>query len=114
MADHCLFCKIIKKETPATIVHEDDQVLVFKDIRPAAPTHLLVIPKEHVDSVQDVPAGNPVVSRLTERAAQVAKELGLDREGYRLVINNGDNGGQTVYHLHLHLLGGRFMGWPPG
>jgi histidine triad (HIT) family protein len=114
MADHCIFCKIVKKEMQASIVHEDDRVLVFKDIRPAAPTHLLIIPKEHVDSVQEVPAGSPIVSQLAHCAAQVAKQLGLDREGYRLVINNGDNGGQTVYHLHLHLLGGRFMSWPPG
>ena len=113
MSDHCVFCKIIRKEIPSHPVYEDEKVLAFTDIHPAAPTHVLVIPKTHIESVEDVPAGDPLVSLLTERAIQVAKKLNL-REGYRLVINNGDNGGQTVYHLHLHLLGGRFMTWPPG
>jgi histidine triad (HIT) family protein len=113
MSDHCVFCKIIRKEILASIVYEDDRVLVFNDIHPAAPAHVLIIPKEHIESVEAVPAGNPMVSLLTERARQVAQQLNL-REGYRLVINQGDNGGQTVYHLHLHLLGGRFMAWPPG
>lgn len=113
MADHCIFCKIVKKELPSTVVYEDEQFLAFHDIKPAAPIHVLVIPKTHVDSVEEVPQGDPVISLLTERAVYIASQLGL-REGYRLVINNGDNGGQTVYHLHLHLLGGRFMTWPPG
>ena len=113
MSGHCIFCKIIAKEIPSHIVYEDDRVLAFTDIHPAAPTHVLVIPKEHVESVEEVPAGSPIVSLLAERAVQIAKQLNL-REGFRLVINNGDNGGQTVYHLHLHLLGGRFMTWPPG
>jgi histidine triad (HIT) family protein len=110
---HCVFCKIVHKEIPSTIVYEDDQVLAFNDIHPAAPVHILIIPKEHLESVEEVPAGSPLVSLLTERAVTIAKQLNL-REGFRLVINNGDNGGQTVYHLHLHLLGGRFMTWPPG
>ena len=113
MSDHCVFCKIIRKEIPSKTIYEDDQVIVFHDIHPGAPTHVLIVPKAHVESVEDIPAGNPLVSLLTERATQVAKELNL-RDGYRLVINNGDNGGQTVFHLHLHLLGGRFMTWPPG
>jgi histidine triad (HIT) family protein len=113
MADHCIFCKIVNRELPSKIVYEDEQFLAFDDIHPAAPAHVLIIPKAHVDSVDEVPAGQTVISMLTDRAVYIAKQLGL-REGYRLVINNGDNGGQTVYHLHMHLLGGRFMTWPPG
>jgi|SRR5579859_4855630 len=113
MSDHCIFCKIIRKEIPSNTLYEDDQVIAFHDIHPAAPTHVLIVPKAHVESVEDIPEGDPLVSLLAERATQVAKELNL-RDGYRLVINNGDNGGQTVFHLHLHLLGGRFMTWPPG
>jgi histidine triad (HIT) family protein len=113
MADHCIFCKIVKREMPSKIIYEDDLVLAFDDIKPAAPVHVLIIPKTHVDSVDEVSAQDPVVAVLANRASHIAKQLGL-REGYRLVINNGDNGGQTVYHLHLHLLGGRFMTWPPG
>ena len=113
MSDHCVFCKIIRKEIPSNVVYEDDQALAFTDIHPAAPVHVLIIPKSHVESVADIPVGDPMVSALTERAVKIAAQLNL-REGYRLVINNGDNGGQTVYHLHLHLLGGRFMAWPPG
>jgi histidine triad (HIT) family protein len=110
---HCVFCKIIHKEIPSNVVYEDDEVLAFTDIHPAAPTHVLIIPKEHIENVEEIPAGNLLMSLLTERAVAIAKQLGL-REGFRLVVNNGDNGGQTVYHLHLHLLGGRFMTWPPG
>lgn len=113
MSPHCVFCKIINKEIPAAIVYEDDQILAFNDIHPAAPTHVLIIPKTHVETVADIPETDPLVSTLMHRAVQIAAQLGLT-EGYRLVINNGDNGGQTVYHLHLHLLGGRFMTWPPG
>lgn len=110
---HCVFCKIINQEIPSNVVYEDDRILAFTDIHPAAPTHVLIIPKEHLESVEDIPAGSDLMSVLTERAVQIGKQLNL-REGYRLVVNNGDNGGQTVYHLHLHLLGGRFMTWPPG
>lgn len=110
---HCVFCKIIQKEIPSNVVYEDDAVLAFTDIHPAAPTHVLVIPKEHIENVEALPPGSDVMSVLTERAVRIAQQLNL-REGFRLVVNNGDNGGQTVYHLHLHLLGGRFMTWPPG
>ncbi len=113
MGDHCIFCKIIRKEIPSKVVYEDDQVLAFHDIHPAAPVHVLIIPKSHVETVEDIPMENPMVSLLTGRAIQVARQLNL-QQGYRLVINHGDDGGQTVYHLHLHLLGGRFMAWPPG
>ncbi len=114
MASHCTFCKIINKEIPATVVYEDDLVLAFPDIKPAAPVHILIIPKVHVDSVSEVSAEDPIVAVLANRALMVAKQLGISDQGYRLVFNQGDNGGQTVYHLHLHLLGGRFMTWPPG
>lgn len=114
VSQRCLFCKIVNKEVPANVVYEDEQVLAFYDIRPAAPVHVLIIPKAHFDSVADVPSGDPLVSVLIERAVQVASQLGIATEGFRLVFNSGDNGGQTVYHLHLHLLGGRFMTWPPG
>ena len=114
MSDHCIFCKIVNKQVPANVVYEDDQVLAFKDIRPAAPIHVLLIPKAHVDSVAELPSGSKMMSILTEKAVQVAGQLGLAPKGYRLVVNSGDDGGQTVYHLHLHLLGGRFMAWPPG
>jgi histidine triad (HIT) family protein len=113
MSQLCTFCKILQKEIPAAVVYEDDKILAFNDIRPAAPTHVLLIPKTHYDSISDVPAGDPILSYLAHSATKIALQLGL-REGYRLVVNVGDNGGQTVYHLHLHLLGGRFMTWPPG
>ena len=113
MSNHCIFCKIINREMASAIVYEDDKVLAFNDIKPAAPVHVLIVPKNHVDSTEEVPEDDPIISTLTNRAVKIAAQLGL-REGYRLVINQGDNGGQTVYHLHLHLMGGRFMGWPPG
>ena len=114
MADDCLFCKIILKEIPATVIFEDDKVLAFNDIKPAAPIHVLLIPKVHVRSVVEVVDDDPIISILAHRAAQVAKMLEIEADGFRLVFNNGRNGGQTVDHLHLHLLGGRFMTWPPG
>jgi histidine triad (HIT) family protein len=114
MAQDCVFCKIIRKEIPAKIAFEDDQVLAFHDINPAAPVHILLIPKRHVEKVGAVPSGDNLVSVITDRAVKLAEEIGIAKDGFRLVFNNGDNGGQTVYHLHLHLLGGRFMNWPPG
>ncbi len=110
----CLFCKIVDKEIDATIVHETDDVLAFKDINPAAPTHVLVIPKRHVVSVQELgPEDAELTGKLLEAVRRVASDAGIDG-GYRLVANVGDEGGQTVHHLHLHVLGGRSMGWPPG
>ena len=110
-----IFSKIIRKEIPADIVYEDDEVLVFRDINPQAPTHLLVIPKEPIATIADVTEDDAVlVGRLFARAVQVAKELGLDESGYRLVINHGRDAGQEVAHLHIHLLGGRGFRWPPG
>ncbi|HVM31925.1 MAG TPA: histidine triad nucleotide-binding protein [bacterium] len=114
MASDCLFCKFVSKEIRPNLAYEDDQVMVFHDIHPQAPVHALVIPKKHIDSVSAIPSGDPIVSILTERAVKVAAQLGIAQEGFRLVFNNGHNGGQTISHLHLHLLGGRPMAWPPG
>lgn len=109
----CLFCRIARKEIPAQIVAETDDCLAFRDISPQAPTHVLVIPKAHYDSLSDV--RDPlVVGRVALLAAEVARALGVAEAGYRVVMNAGDDGGQTVHHLHAHLLGGRSMHWPPG
>ena len=112
MAD-CLFCRIVRKEIPAQIVAETDECLAFRDISPQAPTHVLIIPKAHLDSLSS--AGAPIVMALVAlMAAELAKTLGVAESGYRLVINTGEDGGQTVQHLHAHLLAGRVMHWPPG
>lgn len=109
-----IFAKIIDREIPADIVFEDDRVLVFKDINPAAPTHVLVIPKKPIAKVEDMTeADEPLLGHMVYVATQVARDLGLEG-GYRLVMNNGNEGGQTVFHIHLHVLGGRPMHWPPG
>ena len=106
----CLFCKIAAHTIPVKAVHEDDLSLAFPDVNPQAPTHLLLIPKQHFASVEEVPA--ELLGHLLKTAAAVGKrEL---PEGHRIVINTGGHGGQTVHHLHLHILGGRHMGWPPG
>jgi histidine triad (HIT) family protein len=111
----CLFCKIVARQIPANIVLENDHVLAFRDIRPVAPTHVLVVPKEHLDGIHDAAAGHvETLGRLMLAARQVAEELGLAKEGYRLVINQGSNAGQSVLHLHCHVLGGRALAWPPG
>jgi histidine triad (HIT) family protein len=111
----CLFCKIIDKKIPAKIVHEDDHALAFDDINPQAPVHTLVIPKRHVASVQDLEIGNEsLLGHLLVACTAVAKLKGIRDSGYRLVTNKGRDGGQTVDHLHFHVLGGRHMTWPPG
>ena len=115
MAQECLFCKIWAKEAPAKEVFRDDQVMAFEDIRPVAPVHVLVIPKEHIATVRDLkPEHAPLLMRMVEVANQVAADRQVSRPGYRLVINQGPQAGQSVYHLHLHVLGGRSMAWPPG
>lgn len=114
MAD-CLFCKIVSKEIPAKVAFEDEQVLAFHDIRPAAPVHLQIIPKKHIARVSELDdQTSAVVSRLVLTANRLAREAGIDEPGYRLIINCNPAAGQSVYHLHLHLLGGRSMSWPPG
>jgi histidine triad (HIT) family protein len=111
----CLFCRIAAKKIPSRIVYEDDEMLAFEDINPQAPTHVLVIPKRHIDSLSAVSDQEAVlVGRLLLTARRLASEKGIAEEGYRAVINTGRNGGQTVFHLHVHLLGGRPMTWPPG
>ncbi len=109
-----LFEKIVAREVPATIEYEDDDAIVLRDVNPQAPVHLLVIPKEHVASAAHTAAEHtPLLGHLVATAAKIAREQGLG-SGYRIVINTGADGGQTVDHLHLHVLGGRHMGWPPG
>jgi histidine triad (HIT) family protein len=110
-----IFERIIDREVPADIVHEDDHTLAFRDAAPQAPVHILIVPKKHYARHASVPAeDNTVFSQLLAAAQRVSRQLQLDKTGYRLVINNGPDGGETVPHLHLHLLGGRHLGWPPG
>lgn len=110
----CLFCRIVAHEIPADIVHESDRVVAFRDIDPKAPTHILLIPKEHIPSIADViDADGPLLADIAQAATHLAKAEGLDG-GWRLVTNVGPDAGQSVFHLHVHLLGGRPMQWPPG
>ncbi len=109
MNNDCLFCKIIRREIPAKIAFEDDEVLAFHDIQPAAPIHILFVPKKHVDSVVHVLDQEPVVSLLANRAVKAAEKLGIQSTGFRLVMNYGPDAGQTVHHLHMHLLGGAHL-----
>jgi histidine triad (HIT) family protein len=111
----CLFCRIISGEIPAKKLHEDDDVVAFYDITPQAPTHLLVIPRKHIPSLDDMTQDDvSAVGATILRATQLARDLHLELDGYRLVVNNGPGAGQTVFHIHVHLLGGRQFGWPPG
>ncbi|HEX4048610.1 MAG TPA: histidine triad nucleotide-binding protein [Elusimicrobiota bacterium] len=109
----CLFCRIVRREIPAQIVHEDDEALVFKDVNPQAPTHVLVVPKKHIGALSaTTDADVELLGRLQRTACRVASEAGLS--SFRLVTNDGREAGQSVAHLHYHLLGGRPMSWPPG
>lgn len=111
----CLFCKIARKEIPAKIVHEDDDTLAFRDINPVAPTHVLVIPKKHIVSLSDATAEDEgLLGKLLLAAKRVAEIDGRTGEGYRTVINSGPQAGQSVFHVHVHVIGGRAMAWPPG
>ena len=111
----CLFCRIIRREIPGSIGYEDDHLLAFNDINPQAPTHVLVVPKRHVATLNDlVAADDGIVGELVRRAAAIAQERGLSAGGFRTVFNTNRDAGQTVFHIHLHLLGGRPMAWPPG
>lgn len=110
----CIFCKIASGEIPSKIVYQDDIVCVFEDLEPQAPVHLLCIPKKHISSIDEItPENADVISHIYLTISSLAKKLGLN-EGYRVVSNCGEQGGQTVMHLHFHLLGGRKFGWPPG
>lgn len=110
----CIFCKIAAGEIPCNKAYEDDQVLAFYDLDPKAPTHILIIPKEHIGSALEItPENSSIIAHIYEVAAKLAKDLKLEK-GFRIVNNCGEDGGQTVQHLHFHLLGGRAMAWPPG
>ena len=111
----CLFCRIGAGEIPSDKVYEDDEVLAFRDINPRAPVHILIIPKKHVATLNDFEdADQAIAGRLLLASRQIASDEGIDGDGYRLVVNCNENGGQDVFHVHLHLLGGRRMTWPPG
>ena len=113
MADDCLFCRIVRKEIPAKLVAEDEHCVAFRDINPQAPVHVLVIPREHVPSLNQA-TDAAMIGRLSLMAADIARSEGVAESGYRTVINTNAGAGQTVFHVHLHLLGGRPMHWPPG
>ena len=113
--EDCIFCKIVAGEIPATVVAEDDQVLAFEDISPGAPVHILVIPKRHIPNSSTVEATDEaLVGHLVRVGCRAAAEQGVAESGFRLVLNNGADAGEAVNHLHLHVLGGRELGWPPG
>lgn len=116
MADQdCIFCKIVAGEIPSQKVFEDEEVLAFHDISPQAPVHVLIIPKQHIARVADMTeAEEPLMGKLIHTAAQLARQLNVSDSGYRLVLNTGPDANQTVPHVHVHLIGGRVMGWPPG
>lgn len=114
MAD-CLFCRIASKQIPATVAAETDELVAFHDVKPQAPVHVLVIPRRHIASLNDLGQGDEaLVGRMFGLAKSLATKLGIAEKGWRTVFNVGPDGGQTVFHLHLHLLGGRPLGWPPG
>ncbi len=108
----CIFCEIAQNKLKAQILYEDDQFVAFEDTHPQAPTHFLVIPKEHIETILDT--SEQTLGRMMAIAVQVAKRKGLDADGFRTVINCKRHGGQTVYHLHAHVMGGRWFSWPPG
>lgn len=107
----CLFCKIIAQEIPSQVVYEDDHVVAIRDIQPQAPVHVLILPRKHLATVHEIPEADlGILSHMTFAAQVVAEDMGIEKKGYRLVINCNQEGGQTVYHLHMHLLGGRQLG----
>jgi histidine triad (HIT) family protein len=114
MAD-CLFCRIINRDIQGSIVYEDDRLIAFNDINPQGPTHVLIVPKRHIASLNELtPEDDEIVGEMARRAAAIAKEKGISAGGYRTVFNTNRDAGQTVFHIHLHLIGGRVMHWPPG
>lgn len=113
--DNCLFCRIIQRQLPGKIVLEDDLAAVIEDINPQAPVHLLIVPRKHLPSLNEAgPEDEALLGHLLKVAAQVARERELEAKGYRIVVNNGSWAGQSVFHLHVHVLGGRVLRWPPG
>ena len=113
MAEDCLFCRIVRKEIPAAIVLSDDHVVAFRDINPQAPVHIVIVPREHVPSLNEATDAE-MLGRLSLAATKLARSEGIAESGYRTVVNTNRAAGQTVFHVHLHLLGGRSLGWPPG
>lgn len=113
MADGCIFCRIARGEIPAQMVMNSKEIAAFRDVSPQAPTHILVIPKKHIGSLDDVSDSN-LLGQMVVMAAAIARQEGIAKSGYRTVINTGKDGGQSVDHLHVHILGGRAMTWPPG
>ena len=112
---NCIFCKIIEKKIPSKIVYEDDFVMAFEDVNPQAPLHTLVVPKKHIPDIHSmVEADRELIGHLFFAAGKIASEKRLEAKGYRMVINNGPGAGQTVFHIHLHILSGRHFSWPPG
>jgi histidine triad (HIT) family protein len=108
--DHCIFCRIIAQQAPAKILYEDSQVIAFQDAHPIAPVHVLIVPKQHIVSVNDMKEEDEkVIGHLSQVAGQLAEQLGVSQSGYRLVINTGPDAGQSVFHLHMHLIGGRHL-----
>ena len=113
--EDCLFCKIVNNEIPAELIFEDDRIVAFNDINPQAPIHILIIPKEHFASLNDIPEEKiDLMGHILLRARQIAQNLGIQESGYRIVLNTARDSGQEVFHIHFHLLGGRRMTWPPG
>src|SRR4051812_38063568 len=111
----CLFCEIVAGRVPATIAYQDESVVAFKDVRPQAPTHTLLIPRKHITSLTDLtPEDDALVGSLVRKARDLAEKDGIAESGFRLVFNCGEDAGYSVYHIHLHLVGGRKLGWPPG
>jgi histidine triad (HIT) family protein len=109
----CIFCQIAQHAAPAKIVFEDDHVVAFQDIRPVAPVHVLICPKKHIPTLNDVTsADHPLIGRIFDAARVIAEQSGIHQRGYRTIFNCNDEAGQTVYHIHLHLIGGRVLGWP--
>lgn len=114
-ASDCLFCRILEGEIPADVIYESDSALAFRDINPQAPTHVLIIPRRHITTINNLDAGDQeLVGSLFIAAKEVARQEGLAEDGYRTVMNCGEGAGQSVFHIHLHLLGGRLLNWPPG
>lgn len=111
MAEDCIFCKIIKGEIPSARVYEDDKMIAINDVAPAAPVHVLLLPKEHTRDITTADA--ELVAYMLSKVKMIAEKTGIAKKGFRIVINTGDDGGQTVKHLHIHLIGGKVLGWPP-
>lgn len=114
MQPDCIFCKFASKEIPVQAIYEDDYIMAFPDIQPVAPTHVLVIPKQHVANLLEISPDSPLPAKLMGAIPKIAAQLGLAEDGFRVVINTKEQAGQSVHHLHVHLIGGRMMTWPPG